>query len=79
MIYMKTTNNDGFVFASTINAETGGNSTKAEHDVIVGMYENAADGYGVKEVDGEFVYAEYPETDEIDDSYALEILLGGAE
>ena len=79
MIYMKTTNNDGFVFASTINAETGGNSTKAEHDVIVGMYENAADGYGVKEEGGEFVYAAYHANDNIDDSEALEILLGGAE
>lgn len=81
MVYFKYTDDDGFVSVSTLNAETGGNSTKEEHDAIAEMYRNAESGYGVKEVGGEFVYAQRPILPEPDPDpeEALSILLGGDE
>ena len=71
---------NGFVTASTLNADGEGNITKAEYDSIVEMYCGASDGYGVVETESGFEYAAYPADPdpEIDDSAALEILLGGA-
>lgn len=81
MVYFKMTDEDGFVSVSTLNADEGGNSTKEEHDTIAEMYRNAESGYGVKEVDGEFVYAQRPILPEPDPTpeEALSILLGGVE
>ena len=81
MVYFKFTDDDGFVSVSTLNAETGGNSTKEEHDTIAEMYRNAESGYGVKEEGGQFVYTKRPEPPEpeIDPEEALSILLGGEE
>ena len=82
MVYFKNTDEDGFLFVSSLNAESGGNCTKEEHDTIAEMYRNAESGYGVKEVDGEFVYVQRPippEPDEPTPEEALSILLGGVE
>ena len=80
MVYFKYTDDDGFVSVSTLNAETGGNSTKEEHDTIAEMYRNAEEGYGVKEEGGQFVYAKRPEEPgEPTPEEALNILLGGEE
>lgn len=80
MVYFKFTDENGFVSVSTLNADEGGNSTKEEHDTIAEMYRNAENGYGVKEVGGEFVYAQRPILPEPDPDpeEALSILLGGA-
>lgn len=80
MVYFKLTDENGFVSVSTLNAETGGNSTQTEHDTIVQMYREAEPGYGVIETDGGFAYAKRPEPPEpeLTDEEALEILLGGA-
>lgn len=81
MVYFKFTDDDGFVSVSTLNAETGGNSTQEEHDTIAEMYRNAESGYGVKEVDGAYVYALRPIPPESDPTpeEALAILLGEEE
>ena len=81
MVYYKSTDEDGFLFVSSLNAESGGNCTKEEHDTIAEMYRNAEIGYGVKEVGGEFVYAQRPIPPEPDPDpeEALSILLGDAE
>lgn len=81
MVYFKIADEDGFLTVSTLNAESGGNCTKAEHDTIAQMYRNAESGYGVKEVDGEFVYVQRPILPEPDPDpeEALSILLGGVE
>lgn len=81
MVYFKMTDEDGFVSVSTLSADEGGNSTKEEHDTIAEMYRNAESGYGVKEVGGEFVYAQRPILPEPDPDpeEALAILLGGVE
>ena len=60
MVYFKIVDADGFVTASTLNADEGGNSTKAEHDTIVEMLVNAEAGYGVMETESGFVYAMRP-------------------
>ncbi len=79
MVYFKTIDENGFVSVSTLNAETGGNSTQAEHDTIVQMYRDAEPGYGVIETESGFAYAKRPEPPEpeLTDEEALEILLGG--
>ena len=81
MQYYKTTNEDGFITVSTIDADGNGNSTKAEHDAIAEMYRNAPDGYGVVETASGFEYAARPidPDPELDDSELLDILMGGAE
>lgn len=81
MQYFKLTDDDGFVSVSTLNADGDGNSTKAEHDEIAEMYRNAPDGYGVIETANGFEYAARPvdPDPELDDSDALDILLGGEE
>ena len=80
MVYFKNTDEDGFLTVSTLNAETGGNSTKEEHDTIAELYRNAESGYGVKEEGGQFVYAKRPEEPNyITEEEAFEILIGGAE
>ena len=80
MVYFKMTDEDGFVSVSTLSADEGGNSTKEEYDTIAELYRNAESGYGVKEVGGEFVYAQRPIPPEPDPDpeEALSILLGGA-
>jgi hypothetical protein len=80
MVYFKTIDNNGFVSVSTLNAETGGNSNKEEHDTVAQMYRNAEPGYGVIETESGFAYAKRPEPPETEltDEEALEILLGGA-
>lgn len=80
MVYFKTTDDNGFVSVSTLDAEAGGNSTKEEHDTIVQMYRDAEPGYGVVETESGFAYAKRPEPPEpeLTDEEALEILLGGA-
>ena len=79
MQYWKTIIN-GFVTASTINADGEGNIAKAEHDSIVEMYCGAPDGYGVVETESGLEYAPFPACpeSELTDSEALEIILGGA-
>lgn len=79
MIYFKMTDADGFVSVSTLNAETGGNSTKEEHDTVAQMYRDTEQGYGVIETESGFAYAKRPEPPEpeLTDEEALEILLGG--
>lgn len=64
MIYFKTIDEDGFITISTLDAEEGGNSTKEEHDAIALMYRNAEQGYGVKEENGNLIYAKYPKPEE---------------
>ena len=69
MVYFKMTDENGYVSASTLNADFGGNSTKEEHDTISQMYKNAPNGYGVIETESGFEYAKYiiepePLTDE---------------
>lgn len=80
MVYFKTIDENGFVSASTLNAETGGNSSKEEHDTVAQMYRDAEPGYGVVETESGFAYAKRPEPPETEltDEEALEILLGGA-
>lgn len=80
MQYWKMTYNDGFVSVSTINAEGDGNSTKAEHDTVAELLRNAPAGSGVVETESGFAYAPFPvdPDPELDDSAALEILMGGA-
>lgn len=79
MQYYKLTDDEGFVSVSTLNADGNGNSTQAEHDEIAEMYRNAPDGYGVIETESGFEYAARPidPDPELDDSEALDILLGG--
>lgn len=82
MVYVKLIDSDGFVFVATLNAETGGNSNKAEHDAVAEMYRNAGAGYGVVETEDGFAYALRPATpapddEEISDSEAVEILMEG--
>lgn len=81
MVYIKQIDDDGFITVGTLNAEAGGNSTKEEHNMIAEMYSNAESGYGVKEVGGEFVYAQRPIPPEPDPDpeEALAILLGEEE
>ena len=64
MVYFKHIDSNGFVSVSTLNADDGGNSTRAEHDTIAGMYRNAEAGYGVMETESGFVYALRPVPDE---------------
>ena len=80
MVYYKTIDDNGFVSVSTLNADSGGNSTLAEHDTIVQMYRDAEQGYGVVETESGFAYEKRPEPPEpeLTDEEALEILLGGA-
>lgn len=70
MVYFKMTDENGFVSVSTLNAETGGNSTKEEHDAVAEMYRNAEAGYGVIETDNGFAYAKRPEPPAEDDATA---------
>ena len=85
MVYFKMTDADGFVSVSTLNAETGGNSTKAEHDTVAEMYRNAEAGYGVMETESGFVYALRPASgtvlteDEAITRYANELTGGNSE
>ena len=81
MQYYKVTDEDGFVSVSTLNADGDGNSTQAEHDEIAEMYRNAPDDYGVIETENGFEYAarSIDPDPELDDSEALDILLGGEE
>ena len=72
MVYYKTIDDNGFVSVSTLNAETGGNCTKAEHDAVAQMYRDAEPGFGVIEKDGGFVYAPRPiEPEPLTDEQAL--------
>lgn len=64
MVYFKMTDENGFVSVATMNAETGGNSTKAEHDTVAEMYRNAETGYGVIETADGFAYALRPVPEE---------------
>lgn len=80
MVYFKLIDEEGFVSVSTLNAETGGNITKAEYDTIAEMYRNAQSGYGVIETENGFEYAERPkssEDDELTADEALSIITGG--
>ena len=79
MVYYKLIDENGFVSVSTLDAESGGNSTKAEHDTIAQMYREAESGYGVIETAEGFAYAlrPVPPEPELTDEEALEILLGG--
>lgn len=81
MVYFKFSDEDGFLAVSSLNAESGGNCTKEEHDTIAEMYRNAESGYGVQEVGGEFVYAQRPMPPESEPTpeEALAILLGEEE
>ena len=80
MVYFKMIDDNGFVSVSTLNAETGGNSTREEHDTIVQMYREAEPGYGVIETASGLAYAKRPQPPEpeLTDEETLEILLGGA-
>lgn len=60
MVYYKTTDDNGFVSVSTLNAEAGGNCTKEEHDEIAAMYREAERGYGVIETASGFAFALRP-------------------
>lgn len=79
MVYFKSTDANGFVSVSTLNADTGGNSTQAEHDTVTQMYRDAEPGYGVVETESGFAYAKRPEPlePELTDEELVEILLGG--
>ena len=81
MQYWKNTDENGFVTASTINADGEGNSTKEEHDVIADMYRNAPNGCGVIETESGFDYEILPidQKPEIDEAEAYNIIFGGAE
>ena len=81
MVYFKMTDENGFVSVSTLNADSGGNCAKAEHDAIAQMYREAEPGYGVVETETGFAYAERPapEDDDISTEEALNIILGGGE
>lgn len=81
MVYFKLTDENGFVSVSALNAETGGNSTQAEHDTVTQMYRDAEPGYGVIETESGFAYAlrPVPPEPELTDEEALAILLGGAD
>lgn len=81
MVYFKTIDDNGFVSVSTLNADTGGNCTKEEHDTIAQMYRDAEQGYGVVETESGFSYAKRPEPPEpeLTDEEALAIILGGAD
>ena len=80
MQYYRTIDEDGFITVSTLDADGDGNSTQAEHDTIAELYRNAPDGYGVVQTEDGYGYAARSvEPDpELDDSEALNILLGGA-
>lgn len=72
MVYYKTIDDNGFVSVSTLNADSGGNSTKDEHDSVAEMYKNATKGYGVVETDKGFAYAIRPiEPEPLTDEQAL--------
>lgn len=72
MVYFKLTDERGFVSVSTLNADSGGNCTRAEHDTIAEMYRNAEPGYGVIETEKGFVYAARPvEPEPMTDEQAL--------
>lgn len=60
MIYYKTINEDGFVSVSTVNADGDGNITQTEYERIMQMIQDAPEGQGVVEIDGEYEYAEFP-------------------
>lgn len=79
MVYFKMTDENGFVSVSTLDGETGGNSTKAEHDTVAQMYREAEPGYGVVETAEGFAYAlrPVPPEPELTDEELVEILLGG--
>lgn len=82
MVYFKMTDENGFVSVSTLNADSGGNCTKAEHDAVAQMYRDAELGFGVVEKDGGYEYALRPKpepSEDVDDSEALDIILGGGE
>lgn len=81
MQYWKKTDENGFVMASTLNADGEGNSTKEEHGIIADMYRDAQNGYGVIETDQGFEYAPYPQEpeQELTDEEALTIILGGGD
>lgn len=64
MVYYKTIDEYGFISVSTLNADTGGNSTKREYNTITEMYRNAEPGYGVKEVNGQYAYIQRPAFEE---------------
>jgi hypothetical protein len=64
MVYVKLIDSDGFVSVATLNAETGGNSTKEEHDTIEQMYKDASPGLGVIETKTGFAYAPRPAPEE---------------
>ena len=72
MVYFKMTDENGFVSVSTLNAETGGSCTKAEHDAVAQMYRDAEPGFGVIEKEGGFAYAPRPvEPEPLTDEDAL--------
>jgi hypothetical protein len=71
MVYFKMTDENGFVSVSTLNAETGGNSTKEEHDTVAQMYREAEPGYGVIETENGFAYAKRP-TEPVDEEATAE-------
>ena len=87
MQYWKTNDLLGFVSVSTIDADGNGNIEKDEYDMIVLLYRDAPNGYGIIETNGELKYALFSsEIDNLDSDVltladkaeAYDILVGEA-
>lgn len=79
MVYYKTIDGDGFVNVSTVNKNIGGNITQEEYEIIVEMFKNAEEGFGIKETPTGYVYAKYDIIDEPTAEELLDVLLGETE
>lgn len=83
MTHCKTVIDDIVVSVNTIDDGTWGNISENEFDELMVMFSELPDGKAIHDNgDGTYSYVDAtpePPSEEIDDSEALEILLGGAE
>lgn len=83
MAYYKTVIDGIVTSVNTVNESTDGNISESEYDDLRSMFFAMPDGKAIHDNgDGTYAYVDAPApepSDEIDDSEALEILLGGAE
>ena len=80
MQYYKTVNDEILVSIGTINADGDGNITAEEYAELLAMIRQMPEGKNIHDNgDGTYSYVDAPPVPEpeIDDSEALEILLGG--
>lgn len=82
MQYYKSVIDGLVVTVSTVNADGDGNITEEEYNTLVELFYAMPDGKTIRDYgDGTYAYEDAPPPDpdpEMDDSAALEILLGGA-